>query len=79
MLDRLRESLRSKLFTVVGAAVGLLASIWVMSNETLANFFIDPAVRTPWVQLFGMQFISSLVIIFCTLVFGYFGYIISTL
>ncbi len=74
MLDRLRESSRSRLFTVVGAAVGLLASIWARSYETFWLFFMGPPI---FIQLFGMQFISIVFIILCTLVFGFIGYIIS--
>jgi uncharacterized protein YacL len=75
MLDRLRASSRSILFTVVGVGVGLLLSILILSNETLALIFFDTPARA---QLFGTPFFSILFIIFCTLVLGYSGYVLST-
>jgi hypothetical protein len=73
MLDRLREP-RSLLFTVVGAAFGLLGSIWIHSYETIWDFMFGPM----W-PFFGMPFFSILIIILCTLVFGIIGYLASRL
>ncbi|MHC4690380.1 MAG: hypothetical protein ACYS5F_12200, partial [Planctomycetota bacterium] len=76
MLDRLRASSRSVLFTVVGAAVGLLLSIFILSNETLSLLIFD--THGYFWPFFGTPFFSILFIIFCTLVLGYSGYVMST-
>jgi hypothetical protein len=75
-LDRLRASSRAILFTVVGAAVGLLASILILSNKTLSLLLFD--THGHFWPFFGTPFFSILFIIFWTLVLGYSGYILST-